>query len=174
VHAQLGERILELVHDGYQLFHAHVAGHRGQLWVECCSGRMCLTGEDGGVQYVRSTTTDSRADSLLFYSDTPAMISHGGDGNGDGGGDDDTRTTHNHVSHRPLDNKRHHWQQQKQNIRTEAIVRTDTDDCACARAHPRLCEFLGVCVCVCVCACACGGKWQRLQSNGPALSDSDE
>jgi len=28
VHAQLGERILQLVHDGYQLFHAHVAGHR--------------------------------------------------------------------------------------------------------------------------------------------------
>lgn len=27
---------------------------------------------------------------------------------------------------------------------------------------------------VCVCACACGGKWQRLQSNSPALSDSDE
>jgi len=30
VHAQLGERILELVHDRYQLFHAHVASHRGQ------------------------------------------------------------------------------------------------------------------------------------------------
>jgi len=28
VHAQLGERILQLIHDGYQLFHAHVAGHR--------------------------------------------------------------------------------------------------------------------------------------------------
>lgn len=28
VHTQLGESILQLVNDGYQLFHAHVAGHR--------------------------------------------------------------------------------------------------------------------------------------------------
>jgi len=27
---------------------------------------------------------------------------------------------------------------------------------------------------MCVCVCAHGGKWQRLQSNGQALSDSDE
>jgi len=41
------------------------------------------------------------------------------------------------------------------------------------RARTRACvSFFGVCVCVC--ACACGGKWRRLQSNGPALSDSDE
>jgi hypothetical protein len=141
---------------------------------------MCLAGEDGRVRYVESTTTGTIGRlSIILQCDRPATISRGGNGDdGGGGGDHDTRTTHNHVSHRPLDNKRHHWRQQKQNIRTEAIVRTDTDDCACARAHPRVCVFGRVCVrvfaCICGCACACGGKWQRLQSNGPALSDSDE
>jgi len=53
-------------------------------------------------------------------------------------------------------------------VRIRMIVRV--------RARIRACVsfWVSMCVCVCVCACACGGKWQRLQSNGPALSDSDE
>lgn len=119
---------------------------------------MCLTGDDGEGPTVRRL-----ADSLLFYNATPATrryraavtvtvtmtvtaaatatTTHA------------LRTITSHTVRWTINVTSHHWQQQKQNIRTEAIVRTDTDDCACARARPRVCVFR--CVCMCVFGCVC-------------------
>lgn len=143
VHTQLGERILQLVHDGYQLLHAHVPGHRHCDTQVCAAEALRTSVAFALVRLPRVLSRDTEdVGNPLAASNSDTT--RGCDDDHDTHTHSLTRAhyhslththTHNHAhAQRPLDNKTSPLAAAAKHTDRSAIVRTDTVDCACARA----------------------------------------